>query len=84
MRTSGGTFGLVASSSKGSPGARARMVKSTRLIPASTGMEISTRRTRYLAIQSLSAVVVVSGDAGAAGRGYPARGRPVYPSRYQL
>src|SRR6185295_6706508 len=49
-RTSGGTLGLVASSSNGSPGASARTVNSTRLIPASTGIKISTRRSRYLDI----------------------------------
>src|SRR3990167_2419187 len=48
MRTSAGTFGLVASSSKGSPGASARMVNSTRLIPRRTGIEIRSLRTRYL------------------------------------
>src|SRR6266545_338173 len=47
-RTSGGTLGFVASSSKGSPGASARMVNSTRLIPARTGRAITRRRTRYL------------------------------------
>src|SRR4029450_13946519 len=46
MRTSAGTFGFVASSSNGSPGARARMVNSTALIPIRTGMEISGRRKR--------------------------------------
>src|SRR4029453_16479705 len=63
MRTSGGTFGLVASSSKGSPGAIARMVKSTRLIPASTGMMIRRRRTRYLVIEA------AGGGPGPAGPG---------------
>src|SRR5258706_9407098 len=53
MRTSAGTLGLVASSSKGSPGASARTVNSTRLIPASTGIKISTRRSRYLDIYSV-------------------------------
>src|SRR5882762_1140883 len=48
MRTSGGTLGLVASSSKGSPGAMARIVNSTTLIPASTGIRIRSRRKRYL------------------------------------
>src|SRR3989441_4865486 len=48
MRTSAGTLGFVASSSKGSPGASARIVNSTALIPASTGTEISVRRSRYL------------------------------------
>src|SRR5213083_868878 len=47
-RTSGGTLGFVASSSKGSPGASARTVNSTRLIPARTGTAITRRRTRYL------------------------------------
>src|SRR6266508_2787522 len=45
---SGGTLALVAASPSGSPGARARMVKSTRLIPASTGTANSSRRSRYL------------------------------------
>src|SRR5713226_8389574 len=49
---SGGTLALVAASPSGSPGASARMVKSTRLIPASTGIEISRRRSRYLDIRS--------------------------------
>src|SRR3989454_9671819 len=48
--TSRGTLGLVASSSNGSPGARARMVNSTRLMPASTGTVISSRRMKYLVI----------------------------------
>src|SRR6266545_7091071 len=47
MRTSAGTLGFVASSSKGSPGAKARIVNRTALIPASTGIEISVRRSRY-------------------------------------
>src|SRR5262245_64048319 len=50
IRTSGGTFGLVASSSKGSPGASARTVKSTRLIPARTGIRMIRRRMKYLDI----------------------------------
>src|SRR5215475_12394392 len=49
-RTSGGTFGLVASSSKGSPGASARTVKRTRLIPARTGIRMIRRRMKYLDI----------------------------------
>src|SRR5712691_9076071 len=48
---SGGTLALVAASPSGSPGASARMVKSTRLIPASTGTAISRRRSRYLDIR---------------------------------
>src|SRR5262249_14984412 len=36
------------SSSKGSPGASARTVNSTRLIPARTGIVMSRRRSRYL------------------------------------
>src|SRR2546427_383681 len=46
--TSRGTFGLAASSSNGSPGARARIVKRTRLMPARTGTMISSRRMKYL------------------------------------
>src|SRR5437773_5904726 len=49
-RTSGGTFGLVASSSNGSPGAIARMVKRTRLMPSRAGIEIRRRRMKYLDI----------------------------------
>src|SRR5262252_6655080 len=49
-RTSGGTLGLVASSSNGSPGARARMVKRTRLMPNSAGIRMRRRRSRYLDI----------------------------------
>src|SRR6267143_1869418 len=48
MRTSAGTLGFVASSSKGSPGASARIVNKTALIPARTGIEINVRRSRYL------------------------------------
>src|SRR5678815_895279 len=47
MRTSAGTLGLVASSSNGSPGAMARMVKRTRLMPARTGIRIRRRRRKY-------------------------------------
>src|SRR5438034_4346808 len=47
-RTSGGTFGFVASSSKGSPGARASTANSTTLMPSSAGMETSALRSRYL------------------------------------
>src|SRR5215510_15809730 len=47
-RTSAGTLGLVASSSKGSPGARARMVNRTRLIPIRTGTVSRRRRKKYL------------------------------------
>src|SRR6266436_6426060 len=49
-RTSGGTFGLVASSSNGSPGAIARMVKRTRLMPSREGIVIRRRRMKYLDI----------------------------------
>src|SRR4030095_1064866 len=73
MRTSGGTFGLVASSSKGSPGAIARIVKITRLIPASAGMVMRRRRSRYLVIQS---VTVGDGVAGGGGPPHPARPLP--------
>src|SRR6266478_969328 len=55
MRTSGGTFGFVASSSNGSPGASARMVKSTRLMPSRAGMRIRIRRKRYLDIDAARA-----------------------------
>ena len=48
MRTSGGTLGLVASSSNGSPGAIARIANSTTLIPARTGIRIRMRRKKYL------------------------------------
>src|SRR2546426_8189720 len=51
MRTSAGTFGFVASSSKGSPGASARIVNRTALIPTRTGIEISVRRSRYFDIR---------------------------------
>src|SRR5712691_4031130 len=54
-RTSAGTLALVASSSNGSPGARARIVNSTRLIPTRTGIEISTRRIRYFDIPETEA-----------------------------
>src|SRR5512145_1285793 len=67
MRTSGGTFGFVASSSNGSPGAIARMVKSTRLIPASTGTMIRRRRTMYLVIEAAG-----SGPGPREGPGPPA------------
>src|SRR5262245_48386839 len=50
MRTSAGTLGFVASSSNGSPGANARIVNRTALIPISTGIEISVRRSRYFDI----------------------------------
>src|SRR5215207_5096526 len=46
-RTSGGTFGFVASSSNGSPGASASTVNSTMLIPRRLGIAISRRRVRY-------------------------------------
>src|SRR5437870_10392975 len=48
MHTSAGTFGFVASSSKGSPGANARIVNRTALIPTRTGIEISVLLRRYL------------------------------------
>src|SRR5215467_689779 len=60
IRTSGGTFGLVASSSNGSPGASARIANSTTLIPARTGIRIRIRRTRYLDIR-----IPTSGGAAA-------------------
>src|SRR5215510_10826113 len=66
MRTSGGTFGLVASSSKGSPGASARIVNSTRLIPASTGIRINRRRMKYLDIE------IAGSGPGRQGPGPPA------------
>jgi len=44
MRTSGGTLGLVASSSNGSPGASASTVNSTMLMPSRLGTAISRRR----------------------------------------
>ena len=46
-RTSGGTFGFVASSSNGSPGASASTVNSTMLIPRRLGIAMSRRRVRY-------------------------------------
>src|SRR5260370_27259830 len=46
----GGTLGLVASSSNGSPGAIARMVKRTRLMPSREGIVIRRRRMKYLDI----------------------------------
>src|SRR6266850_1247459 len=46
--TSRGTLGLAASSSNGSPGASARIVNRTRLIPASTGTAMRSRRMKYL------------------------------------
>src|SRR5215218_7952246 len=46
-RTSGGTFGFVASSSNGSPGASASTVNSTTLIPRRLGIAMSRRRVRY-------------------------------------
>src|SRR6266511_4880840 len=49
-RTSAGTFGLVASSSKGSPGANASTVKRTRLMPSRAGIVIRRRRRKYLDI----------------------------------
>src|SRR5580765_1869272 len=67
MRTSAGTLGLVASSSNGSPGASARIVNSTALIPISTGIEISVRRSRYFDI-------VVERRPGRARRACPADG----------
>src|SRR5688572_16514408 len=65
-RTSGGTFGLVASSSKGSPGASARITNSTRLIPARTGIAIRRRRIRYFDMR---------GWRAGRGRPRPASGR---------
>src|SRR5215813_1974363 len=50
IRTSGGTLGLVASSSNGSPGAITRIVNKTALIPNSTGIRITVRRTKYFHI----------------------------------
>ena len=44
IRTSGGTLGLVASSSKGSPGASASTVNSTTLMPSRLGIAMSRRR----------------------------------------
>ena len=44
LRTSAGTFGLVASSSNGSPGASASTVNSTTLMPSRLGSAISRRR----------------------------------------
>src|SRR5262245_51681135 len=49
-RTSAGTLGLVASSSKGSPGASARIVKSRRLMPKRTGIRMRRRRSKYFDI----------------------------------
>src|SRR3954451_13143576 len=46
-RTSGGTFGFVASSSNGSPGASASTVNRTMLIPRRLGIAMSRRRVRY-------------------------------------
>src|SRR2546425_8772339 len=65
MRTSAGTLGFVASSSKGSPGASARIVNRTALIPTRTGIEISVRRSRYLDM------MLASGRAGARGSSDP-------------
>src|SRR6516162_2941695 len=45
--TSAGTFGLVASSPKGSPGASANTVNSTMLIPSRLGIAISKRLSKY-------------------------------------
>ena len=45
-RTSGGTAGLLASSPKGSPGASAKTVNSTTLMPIKLGTAISKRRSR--------------------------------------
>src|SRR5262245_33009116 len=47
IRTSGGTLGLVASSSNGSPGAITRIVNRTALIPNTTGIRIRVRRRKY-------------------------------------
>src|SRR5215470_5779407 len=47
IRTSGGTLGLVASSSNGSPGAITRIVNRTALIPNTTGIRIRLRRRKY-------------------------------------
>src|SRR5439155_3981496 len=74
-RTSGGTLGLVASSSNGSPGAKARIVKRTKLMPSRVGTEMRSRRRRYLDI----------GGAGGGWRpGLSARSSARdYASRYQ-
>ena len=45
-RTSGGTAGLVASSSNGSPGASASTVNSTTLMPSRLGMAMRRRLIR--------------------------------------
>src|SRR2546426_12212801 len=68
MRTSAGTFGFVASSSKGSPGASARIVNRTALIPRRAGIEISVRRSRYFDIRGSRGGPSRLGEpAGAAG-----------------
>src|SRR6266511_2770565 len=49
-RVSGEMLGLSASSANGSPGARLTIMKMTKLIPISVGIEISSRRTMNFAI----------------------------------
>src|SRR5439155_11651584 len=71
-RTSAGTLGFVASSSKGSPGASARIVNRTALIPRRTGIEISVRRSRYLDM------MLASRRVGARGREPPGPSRLAY------
>src|SRR6266545_7995392 len=55
-RTSAGMLGFSASSSKGSPGAMASTVNSTRLMPINVGMVMRTRRSRYLCTSSPQAL----------------------------
>src|SRR5215475_586315 len=51
-RTSAGMLGFSANSSKGSPGAMASTVNSTRLMPINVGMVMRKRRSRYLCTSS--------------------------------
>src|SRR5262245_55955888 len=51
-RTWAGMLGFNASSSKGSPGAMARIVNRTRLIPTRVGMVMRIRRSRYVCTSS--------------------------------
>src|SRR5438094_2643647 len=71
MRTSAGTLGFVASSSKGSPGASARIVNRTALIPTRTGIEISVRRSRYLDMMLASRRVGARGPEPPSPRALP-------------
>src|SRR2546430_3792925 len=46
-RTSGGTFGFAANCASGSPGARARIAYTTKLMTSSVGIAIRRRRAMY-------------------------------------